>query len=89
MVDIYQIAIQVQVGVSSGLDCCVGGLTGCSAWRKGHLCEEAEWRDGDLGEGLRCECFIVDDYFLDIAVARLLPEWSKRCHSEMCAGKVL
>lgn len=73
MVDINQIAVQVQMRISTALDRGVGRLCRGRRRREIDLGEETVGRDGHLGEGLGSECRLVDDDFLDVAVGGLRP----------------
>lgn len=81
MVDVQQVAVQVEVSVPAGLDGRVGGLIGRGAGGKVELCEHGKGREGDARDALCGELFGVDDDdLLDVGVGRLLPVGDERSH---------
>lgn len=73
MVDIHQIAVQVQMRVPSLLHGGVGRFVRGRGGREIDFGVEAVGCDGYFGEGLGGECCVVDDDFLDGAVGGLRP----------------
>lgn len=73
VVNVQQVAVEVEVAVLGHLDGGVGGLVGGGAGREGHLGEEAKGRQGHARQALGRELGLVDDDLLDGRVRRLLP----------------
>jgi hypothetical protein len=73
MVNINQIAVQVQMRIPPLLDSGIGGFARWRGGREIDLGEHAVRCDGDFGERLGGECCGVDDDFLDGAVGGLRP----------------
>jgi hypothetical protein len=80
VIDIEQVAIEVQVCPRTHLDCGVRGLGGDGARRKGHLGVDSIGRERDLGEALGSVFGLVDDDLLDIRVGWLRPMGLNWCH---------
>lgn len=81
MVDVQQIAVQVEVSVTTGLDGRVRGLIGRGAGGKVELCKHGKRGEGDARDALCGELFGVDDDdLLDVGVGRLLPVGDERSH---------
>lgn len=80
MVDVQQIAVEVEVGIAAGLDGGVGGLRGRGAGRKVELGEDGEGRESDAGDALGGELGRVLDDFLDVGVRGTVPMGDERCH---------
>lgn len=81
MVDVQQIAVQVEVSVAAGLDGRVRGLIGRGARGEVELCEHGKGGEGNARDALCGELFGVDDDdLLDVGVGRLLPVGDERSH---------
>ena len=81
MVDVQQIAVQVEVSVAASLDGRVRGLIGRGARWKVELCKHGKGREGNSRDALCGELFGVDDDdLLDVGVGRLLPVGDERSH---------
>lgn len=73
MIEIEQIAVEVEVPVLARLDRGIGRVFGPSAWRKVHLGKQAEGRQCHLGQTLGGELMIIDDHLLNSRVRGLFP----------------
>lgn len=80
VVDVEQIAVQVQVLVTAILNRRVRGLGGIRAGRKVEAGIKAPGRHGHLGEALGLELGFVDDDLLDLGVGGLNPVRRERGH---------
>ena len=80
VIDVQQVAVQVQMLAAANLDRGVRSLAGEGAGRKVHLGEEAKRRQGHLGEALGGKLRLVDDDLLDVGVGGTGPEGGDRCH---------
>lgn len=80
MVDVYQIAVQVEVLISAHLDGGVGWFISLSCWWKVDLGVESIWRDLNSGDGFGSKFGIVDDDLLDVRPRWLWPERNEWCH---------
>ncbi len=81
MIDVNQVRIKVQVGVSAHLNGSISRIQ-CSCTRgKRHLGEQAKRCHGDFGDGFRSEALFTNDDFLDFSMGRLLPMRGERCHN--------
>ena len=85
VVDVQQIAVEVQVLVTAHLDGGVGRLVGRGAWWEVKLGEDGEGRQGHFGDALGAELGLVDDDLLDIGVGGLNPVWRERGHCCLCS----
>jgi hypothetical protein len=83
MVDVQQVAVQVEVGIAAGLDSSVGGFAGrCARWEI-ELCKYGKGWERDSGDALGGEFLgVYNDNFLDIRVRGLLPVGSERSHCD-------
>lgn len=80
VVDVYQIAVQVEVLISAHLDSGVSWLIGLSCWWEVDLGVESVWCNLNSGDGLRSKFGIVDDDLLDLRPRWLWPEGNEWCH---------
>lgn len=81
MVDVQQVAVQVEVRVAAGLDGRVRGLIGRGAGGEVELCKDGKGRQGDARDALCGEFLGVDDDdLLDVRVGRLLPVGDEGSH---------
>jgi hypothetical protein len=80
VVDVEQIAVEVEVGVTASLDGRVGRLRGGSARREVELGENGEGRESDARDALGGEFGRVLDDFLDVRVGGTGPVGDDGCH---------
>ena len=83
MVDVQQVAVEVEVSIATGLNSSVCGFaSGCARWevefRKYSKGWERYTRDALGGEFLG----IYDNNFLDVGVRGLVPVGSERSHCD-------
>lgn len=83
MVNVQQIAVEIQVLVLAHLHRGIGRLAGHGARRKLELGEQAKRRHRHLGQALGHEVGATGDDILDVRVGGLLPGWRKRCHCKI------
>lgn len=80
VIDVQQVAVEVEVGVATRLDGGVGGLLGGGAGRPGEAGEDGKGRERDAGDALGGELGLVDEHLLDGRVGGLLPGGGERRH---------
>lgn len=80
VVDVQQVAVEVEMGVAARLDGGVGGLRGGSAGRKVELCEDGERGEGDARDALCGELGRVLNDLLDVRVGGTVPVGDEGCH---------
>jgi hypothetical protein len=89
MVDVQQITVQAEVGITASLDSSVGGLAGGCARREIELCVYGKGWKGDPRDALGSEFLgVYDDNFLNVWVRGLLPVGSERSHCDSFGRKV-
>jgi hypothetical protein len=84
VVDVQQVAVEVQVLVTAELNGSVGRAVGQGTRRECHLGVECKGGERHPGDALGGELGIVDDDLLDVRMGWTVPgrgEWS--CHGEM------
>jgi hypothetical protein len=80
VVDVYQVAVQVHMLISSDLDSGIGRLGRGGAGREREFGEDSVRRESDQRDRLGCEvCRIGGENLLDGRMRRLNPVGSKRC----------
>lgn len=90
MIQVEQIAVQVEMLVLVHLDRGVSRFLGPSARRKIHLGKQAERRHCHLGQALGGEFSIIDDHLQGLRVRGLLPMGlERRRHVVVVGEKVL
>ena len=80
VVDVQQVAVEVQVLVTAILNRRIRGLGGIRAGREIEAGVQTPGRDGDPGEALGLELGLVDDDFLDFGVGGANPVRRERGH---------
>ncbi len=80
VVDVYQVAVQIHMLISSDLDSGIGRLGRPCAGREREFGEDSVRRESNQRDRLGCEvCRIGGENLLDRRVRRLNPVGSKRC----------
>lgn len=82
MVNIHQITVQIQVLISTHLNCGIRCLGSRRTWWKGEFGKDTEGREVDEGDGLGSELLRVGrkDNLLDEWVRGLRPVGGEWCH---------
>ncbi len=87
MINVQQVAVEVNMGVRGDLDSGIGSLVYQSAWREEHPGVEAKGRHRDGGEALGAVLILVHDHLLDLRMGRLAPIRAKRRHECTFSGE--
>lgn len=82
MVDVEQVAVEVQMLVFAHLNGSIGRLVGQGARREVQFDEQAKGRHGHFGQALGHEVGTADDDVLDVRVGGLLPGGLEGGHCE-------
>jgi hypothetical protein len=81
MIDVQQIAVQVEMRIATSLHSSVCGLADARARRKFELCKDGKGRERNARDTFGSEFLGVDDYdLLDLGVGGLVPVGSERSH---------
>lgn len=81
MIDVQQIAVQVEMSIATSLHSSVGGFADARARREIELCVDSKRRERNTRDTLGGEFLGVDDDdLLDLGVGGLMPVGSERSH---------